>query len=429
MNQGIKVVKIALLGLGTVGSGVYKLIEEKGEEFEKRTGAKIQIEKILVHNLKKERPGVKKCLLTDQWKEIIENDEIELVIEVMGGIEPAKAMILEALNAGKNVVTANKDLVAEHGKELFEAAERNQKDFLFEAAVAGGIPIIRPLKQCLAGNEISDVIGIVNGTTNYILTKMCEEGMDFQEALAKATELGYAEADPTADIEGYDAGRKVAIMASIAFHSRVTFDDVYTEGITKITAKDVEYAEEFGDVIKLLGVAHNTEEGIEVAVHPMMIPKEHPLASVRDSFNAVFVRSDAAGDTMFYGRGAGELPTASAIMGDVIDVIRDIQYHCTGRISCTCYRETPVKNFKEVKNKFYIRMLVDNKPGVLAAIASVFGVHKVSIARVIQNTKEDDAAELVIVTEAVKEKHLEDALAHLVDMDTTREIGTVIREY
>ena len=204
---------------------------------------------------------------------------------------------------------------------------------------------------------------------------------------------------------------------------------VYTEGITKITAKDVEYAEEFGDVIKLLGVAHNTEEGIEVAVHPMMIPKEHPLASVRDSFNAVFVRSDAAGDTMFYGRGAGELPTASAIMGDVIDVIRDIQYHCTGRISCTCYRETPVKNFKEVKNKFYIRMLVDNKPGVLAAIASVFGVHKVSIARVIQNTKEDDAAELVIVTEAVKEKHLEDALAHLVDMDTTREIGTVIREY
>lgn len=429
MNQGIKVVKIALLGLGTVGSGVYKLIEEKGEEFEKRTGAKIQIEKILVHNLKKERPGVKKCLLTDQWKEIIENDEIELVIEVMGGIEPAKAMILEALNAGKNVVTANKDLVAEHGKELFEAAERNQKDFLFEAAVAGGIPIIRPLKQCLAGNEISDVIGIVNGTTNYILTKMCEEGMDFQEALAKATELGYAEADPTADIEGYDAGRKVAIMASIAFHSRVTFEDVYTEGITKITAKDVEYAEEFGDVIKLLGVAHNTEEGIEVAVHPMMIPKEHPLASVRDSFNAVFVRSDAAGDTMFYGRGAGELPTASAIMGDVIDVIRDIQYHCTGRISCTCYRETPVKNFKEVKNKFYIRMLVDNKPGVLAAIASVFGVHKVSIARVIQKTKENDAAELVIVTEAVKEKHLEDALAHLVDMDTTREIGTVIREY
>jgi len=422
-------IKIGLLGLGTVGSGVYKLIEKQKDEFYKKAGADVEIVKILVHNMEKKREGVDPSLLTDNWRDIIDNDEIQLVIEVMGGIEPARTMILDALNAGKNVVSANKDLIAEHGKELLDAAEEHGVDFLFEAAVAGGIPIIRPLKQCLAANEIDEVIGIMNGTTNYILTKMFEDNMDFDEALAKATELGYAEADPTADIEGLDAGRKAAILASIAFHSRVTFEDVYTEGITKITAKDVEYAEEFGDVIKLLGVAHNTEGGIEVAVHPMMIPKEHPLASVRDSFNAVFVHSDAADDTMFYGRGAGELPTASAIMGDVIDVIRDIQYHCTGRISCTCYRDTPVKDFKEVKNKFYIRMLVDNKPGVLAAIASVFGVHKVSIARVIQKTEADDAAELVIVTEAVKEKHLEDALEHLADMDTTREIGTVIREY
>ena len=428
MNQE-RVVKAGLLGLGTVGSGVYKLVECQKDEMAMKAGAGLKIQKILVHNMNKKRKGVDQSLLTDKWEDIINDDEIEIVIEVMGGIEPARTMILEALHAGKNVVTANKDLVATHGHELLEAAEESGADFLFEAAVAGAIPIIRPLKQCLAANEIQEVIGIVNGTTNFILTKMIEEGMDFGDALALATELGYAEADPTADIEGLDAGRKVAIMASIAFHSRVTFDDVYTEGITKITAKDVEYAEEFGDVIKLLGVAHNTEGGIEVAVHPMMIPKEHHLASVRDSFNAVFVHSDAADDTMFYGRGAGELPTASAIMGDVIDVIRDIQYHCTGRISCTCYRDTPVKDFKEVKNKFYIRMLVDNKPGVLAAIASVFGVHKVSIARVIQKTEADDAAELVIVTEAVKEKHLEDALEHLADMDTTREIGTVIREY
>lgn len=414
MNQE-RVVKAGLLGLGTVGSGVYKLVECQKDEMAMKAGAGLKIQKILVHNMNKKRKGVDQSLLTDKWEDIINDDEIEIVIEVMGGIEPARTMILEALHAGKNVVTANKDLVATHGHELLEAAEESGVDFLFEAAVAGAIPIIRPLKQCLAANEIQEVIGIVNGTTNFILTKMIEEGMDFGDALALATELGYAEADPTA--------------ASIAFHSRVTFDDVYTEGITKITAKDVEYAEEFGDVIKLLGVAHNTEGGIEVAVHPMMIPKEHPLASVRDSFNAVFVHSDAADDTMFYGRGAGELPTASAIMGDVIDVIRDIQYHCTGRISCTCYRDTPVKDFKEVKNKFYIRMLVDNKPGVLAAIASVFGVHKVSIARVIQKTEADDAAELVIVTEAVKEKHLEDALEHLADMDTTREIGTVIREY
>ena len=424
-----KKIKAALLGLGTVGGGVYKLVQRQKEEMVKKSGANLEITRILVHNMNKQREGVDASLLTDNWKEIVEDPEISIVIEVMGGIEPAKTMILEALCAGKNVVTANKDLVAVHGRELLDAAQENQVDFLFEAAVAGGIPIIRPLKQCLAATEIDEVIGIVNGTTNYILTKMFEDGMDFSEALAKATELGYAEADPTADVEGLDAGRKVAILASIAFHSRVVFDDVYTEGITKISAKDVAYAKEFGSVIKLLGVAHNREDGIEVAVYPMMLPKNHPLASVRDSFNAVFVHSDAADDTMFYGRGAGELPTASAIMGDVIDVIRDIQYHCTGRISCTCYRDTPVKDFKEVKNKFYIRMLVDNKPGVLAAIASVFGVHKVSIARVIQKTEADDAAELVIVTEAVKEKHLEDALEHLAYMDTTLEIGTVIREY
>lgn len=428
MNEQ-QTIKIGLLGLGTVGSGVYKIIERQKGEMVKKTGARLEIAGILVHNLNKVRDGVDTSLLTDRWEDIINNDEVSIVIEVMGGIEPAKTMILEALNSGKNVVTANKDLVAEYGRELLDAAENNGVDFLFEAAVAGGIPIIRPLKQCLAANEMDEVIGIVNGTTNYILTKMFEEGMDFDEALEKATELGYAEADPTADIEGLDAGRKVAIMASIAFHSRVTFSDVYTEGITKISARDINYAKEFGNVIKLLGVAHNTEDGIEVSVHPMMIPQEHPLASVRDSFNAVFVHGDAVDDVMFYGRGAGEFPTASAIMGDVIDVVRDIQYHCTGRISCTCYRETKVKEFREVKNKFFLRMQVDNKPGVLAAIASVFGVHQVSISKVIQKIITDGVAELVIVTEAVKEYHMEDALEHLKDMETTREISSVIREY
>ena len=424
-----KTVKIGLLGLGTVGGGVYKLLQRQKDEMMNKTGAEIEIAKILVHNIKKPREGVPAELLTNHWKEIIANDEIDIVIEVMGGIEPARTMILEALNAGKNVVTANKDLVAVHGGELLEAAEKNGVDFLFEAAVAGGIPIIRPLKQCLAGNEIDEVVGIMNGTTNYILTKMFEEGMDFKEALAKATELGYAEADPTADIEGLDAGRKVAILASIAFHSRVVFFDVYTEGITKISAKDIAYAKEFGSVIKLLGVAHNTETGIEVSVHPMLLSKDHPLASVRDSFNAVFVHGDAVDDAMFYGRGAGELPTASAIVGDVIDVVRDIQYHCNGRISCTCYRQTPIKSFADVKNKFFIRMQVENKPGVLAAIASVFGEHKVSISKVVQKIITDGVAELVIVTDAVKEYHMEDALEQLKKMDTMREISSVIREY
>lgn len=424
-----KKIKAALLGLGIVGGGVYKLVQRQKEETVKKSGANLEITRILVHNMNKQREGVDASLLTDNWKEIVEDPEISIVIEVMGGIEPAKTMILEALCAGKNVVTANKDLVAVHGRELLDAAQENQVDFLFEAAVAGGIPIIRPLKQCLAANEIDEVIGIVNGTTNYILTKMFEDGMDFSEALAKATELGYAEADPTADVEGLDAGRKVAILASIAFHSRVVFDDVYTEGITKISAKDVAYAKEFGSVIKLLGVAHNREDGIEVAVYPMMLPKNHPLASVRDSFNAVFVHGDALDDAMFYGRGAGELPTASAVMGDVIDIIRDIQFSCTGRISCTCYKNTPVKSSDDVKNKFFVRMQVTNKPGVLARIASMFGEHKVSISKVIQKVITDGVAELVIVTEAVKEYHMQDALMHLREMDTTQEISSVIREY
>lgn len=319
-----KMVKAALLGLGTVGSGVYKLIQEQQEEMANKAGAPIEIEAVLVHDIHKKREGIDPALLTDRWEDIINNEEIEIVIEVMGGIEPAKTMILEALNSGKSVVTANKDLVAEYGGGLLDAADNNGVDFLFEAAVGGGIPIIRPLKQCLAANEIDEVVGIVNGTTNYILTKMAEEGMDFEEALAKATELGYAEADPTADIEGLDAGRKIAILASIAFHSRVVFSDVYTEGITKITSKDITYAKELGYAIKLLAAARNTPEGIEAAVYPMLLPKQHPLAAVRDSFNAVFVHGDAVDDAMFYGRGAGQMPTASAVMGDVIDVVRNI---------------------------------------------------------------------------------------------------------
>ena len=424
-----KKIQVALLGAGTVGTGVYKLLHRRADVMEKTIGSELEIKKILVHNLEKKREGIDSNLLTNNWQEILNDEEIQIVIEVMGGIEPAKTMILEALHAGKHVVTANKDLIAVHGGELLEAAEEKQCDFLFEAAVAGAIPIIRPLKQCLAGNEITEVLGIVNGTTNYILTKMFEENMGFEEALEKATELGYAEADPTADVEGLDAGRKVAIMASIAFHSRVVFDDVYTEGITKITSKDIAYAKEFDSVIKLLGVARNTEQGIEAGVYPMMLNKEHPLASVRDSFNAVFVHGDAVDDAMFYGRGAGELPTASAIMGDVIDVARNLKYGCNGRISCTCYNQIPVKSFDEVKNKFFLRMQVHNKPGVLAQIAQVFGNHKVSIARVVQKNAQSENAELVIVTDKVKEKHLKNALHVLKEMEDIIEISSMIREY
>lgn len=425
----MRTIKAGLLGLGTVGGGVYKLLERQKEEMVDKAGAKVEIAGILVHNINKKREGVDASLLTDRWEDIIGNEEIELVIEVMGGIEPARTLIREALLAGKSVVTANKDLLAVHGEELLAIAEAQKADLLFEAAVAGGIPIMRPLRQCLAGNEITEVMGIVNGTTNYILTKMFEQGMSFEEALAKATELGYAEADPTADIEGLDAGRKVAIMASSAFHSRVVFDDVHVEGITKITAQDIKYAREFDSVIKLVGIARNTPEGVEACVYPMLLSGEHPLSSVRNSFNAVLVHGDAVDDVMFYGRGAGEFPTASAVMGDVIDVVRNIVCGCTGRITCTCYRDIPVKKFDDIRNKFFLRMQADNQPGVLASIASVFGAHKVSINKVVQKVVTDGIAELVIVTDAVKEYHMQNALDHLMCMKAVKEIGSVIREY
>ena len=425
-----KVIRAALLGFGTVGTGVYKVLQKQKEDMIPKFGSQIEIKKILVRNLEKAAAKVEDpAVLTNNWDEIVNDPEIDIVIELIGGIEPARSYILAALNAGKHAVTANKDLIAVHGKELLDAAEANHVDFLFEAAVAGGIPIIRPLKECLAGNHMAEVMGIVNGTTNFILTKMTQDGMEFKDALALATELGYAEADPTADIEGLDAGRKVAILASVAFNSRVVFDDVYIEGITKITAKDIKYAEAMGCTIKLLGVAKNTESGIEVRVHPMLIPSDHPLATVNDSFNAVFVHGDAVDDAMFYGRGAGEFPTASAVMGDIIDVARNIQFYCTGRIHCTCYKELPIKKITEIESKYFMRLLVDDKPGVLAQIADTLGKNQVSIAQVIQKNKVNDMAELVVITDLVLEQNFADALVEIKGMEHTREISTVIRVY
>lgn len=427
--EELKTLKIGLLGSGTVGTGVYKLVEAQREEMPHKIGANLSVKKVLVRDKTKKREGIDQSLLTDRFEDIIEDDDIQIVVEVMGGIEPARTYINAALKAGKHVVTANKDLIAEHGKELLDTASEHGCDLLFEAAVAGGIPILRPLKQCLAGNHLSEVMGIVNGTTNFILSKMTEEGMEFSDALMLATELGYAEADPTADIEGYDAGRKVAIMASIAFNSRVTFSDVYTEGITKITSRDIAYAKEMGCTIKLLGVAKNTPEGIEVRVHPMLIPSSHPLAKVDDSFNAVFVHGDAVDDAMFYGRGAGELPTASAIMGDVIDVARNIQFHCNGRISCTCYKELPIKKINEIESKYFLRMQVEDRAGVLARIADTLGKHNVSISQVIQKNSRDNMAELVVITAKVKEQNFSDALADIAEMETTKKVSSVIRVY
>ena len=410
-----KEIKVALLGAGTVGGGVYKLVERRAAEMPDKAGAELKITKVLVKNLQKKREGIPSEVLTDDWEGIIHDPEISIVIELMGGVEPARTYILQALEAGKNVVTANKDLLAEHGQELMEAAERNHRDLCFEAAVGGGIPIIRPLKECLAGNEITEVMGIVNGTTNYILTKMTQEGWDFDDALKEAQRLGFAEADPTADVEGLDAGRKMAILASIAFHSRVTFKDVDVKGITKITAKDIQYAKEFGYTLKLLGVARNEEGKMEVGVSPMMIPSTHPLANVNDS--------------MFQGRGAGEFPTASAVVGDLISVARDMQYDCCGRIGCSCYKNLSMKPAGEARHKYFLRLIVEDRTGILAGVAGVLGNNGVSINQVIQKPAVNGVAELVVITDKVETRHLNDAMMIFGEMSMIREVASVIRVY
>jgi len=428
-TENQRVIKAAILGAGTVGGGVYKLIEKMSADIASKTGASLEIKKVLVKNLAKERPGISKKVLTNSWDEIVKDPEIEIVAELIGGMEPARNYIIEALKAGKQVVTANKDLLAEYGQEVMEAADKYHCDLQFEAAVCGAIPIIRPLKQSMAGNQITEVMGIVNGTTNYILTKMSEEGMSYKEALQRATDLGYAEADSTADVEGYDAGRKMAIMASLAFNSRVTFSQVYTEGITKITTDDIRYAKEFGYVIKILGLARNTKEGIEVKVHPMLIDENHPLAGVKDSFNAVFVHGEAMDDAMFMGRGAGEMPTASAVMGDIVDVMRNIVHGCCGRVGCSCFKQIPVKKIEETKSKFFMRIQAADRPGVLANIASVLGNNDVSIAQVVQKRRKNGVAELVIITDKVEEQYFNDALAIFRGMSAVKEISEIIRVY
>lgn len=427
MEQAVR--KIALLGMGTVGGGVYEIIEKQKEEMPFKIGAALEVVKVLVRNKAKYADRIPAEKLTDVWEDVIGDDSIDIVVEVMGGIEPARTYIKAALEKGKHVVTANKDLMAMHGHELLELAGEHHCDLLFEAAVAGGIPIIRPLKQCLAGNNITEIMGIINGTTNFILTKMKEDGMDFGEALQLATDLGYAEADPTADIEGYDAGRKLAIMASIAFHTPVTFDDVFTEGITKITAKDMRYAKEMGCSIKLLGIAKNTETGIEVKVHPTMIPENHPLAAVNDSFNAVFVHGDAVDDAMFYGRGAGALPTGSAVVGDIMDVARNMLFNCNGRIGCSCYKNLPIKRIGDTTSRYYIRMRLEDRAGTLAAMAGVFAENDASIAILLQKETIENDAEIVVVTHEVAEKKFMDAIKKFSSMEMVKEISSIIRVY
>lgn len=421
-----KTIKIGILGLGTVGTGVAKIIQKNQADIAQRVGANIEIAKALVRNLDKERILPKELLTTDA-NEILDDPSIDIIVELLGGEHPSREYMIRALENGKHLVTANKDVIAKYGKELFDIAEKNNLDVMFEASVAGGIPIIHPLKDCLIGNKIQEIMGIINGTTNYMLTKMTQDNVDYQTVLAEAQAKGYAEADPTADVGGLDAARKIAILASIAYNSRITVNDVYVEGITKISPEDIANARELGYIIKLLGIAKETESGVEVRVHPTFIPMSHPMASVNDVFNAIFVTGDAVGDAMFYGRGAGELPTASAVLGDIMEVTRNIQHEAKARILCTCYENKPICPIEETESTFYVRLLAQDEPGVFAKIAGVFAEQQISLNSVIQKRKIDTCAEIVFLTYTVKDAALRRALAKLETLPVIEEISNVIR--
>ena len=419
-----KTLRVGMLGCGVVGGEVARLIVANQKDLTARSGAHLDLVKIGVRNLA--RPNVAKELLTTDLDSIVKDSNIDLIIEVIGGIEPARTLILQALANGKSVVTANKALLAKHGAELFAAADKGGVDLYYEAAVAGAIPILRPLRESLVGDHVQRVMGIVNGTTNFILTKMDESGAAFGDALAEAQALGFAEADPTADVEGFDAAAKAAILAGLAFHSRVTDSDVYREGITKITDADVAVAKSLDLVVKLLAIAELTNDGkISVRVHPTLISRSHPLASVREAFNAVFVESEAAGAMMFYGRGAGGAPTASAILGDLVAVAR---HRVSGGLGPreSDYADLAIAPIGSIKTRYLIRLDVADRPGVLAAVAQTFSKHDVSI-QTVRQTGRGDNAELIVMTHKATDSALASTVSDLSKLDAVKDVASVIR--
>lgn len=424
---------IGVLGCGNVGAALVELIERQGDEIAARTGLRLQVGRVAVRSTSKERAvSLAPELLTTDAHAVVTDPDIDLVVEVIGGIEPARELISTALKGHKPVVTANKELLANVGVELFADADGAGVDLLFEAAVAGGIPIIRPLRESLVGEPVSRVMGIVNGTTNYILTKMAEEGWTYAAALAEAQSLGYAERDPTADVEGFDAGAKAAIIATIAFGAKVVAGDVYHEGISAITQTDIDFASRLGYVIKLLAISERFDDGtVAVRVHPAMVPAEHPLASVRDSFNAVFVEGGAVGDLMFYGRGAGGFPTASAVLGDVIDAAANLAKGTHATLGT--FGRAEMRPVDELRSPYYVNLEVRDRHGVLAAVAGVFGAHEVSIRSMEQEALDPGgdtptgAARLIFITHAAREADVRATLQELRALDAVLSVGSVLR--
>ncbi len=422
----MRTLKVALLGCGTVGSEVYRLLTQQSEDLAARIGARLEVAGVAVR-----RPGraravqVDPALLTADSMDLVTRPDVDIVIEVIGGIEPVRSVLLAAMKSGKSVVSANKALLAEDGATLHEAARENGADLYYEAAVAGAIPLLRPLRESLAGDEVHRVLGIVNGTTNYILDRMDTSGAGFADALEEAQALGYAEPDPTADIEGFDAAAKAAILAGLAFHTGVTAADVYREGITGVTPADIASARELGHVVKLLAICERRDGGVSVRAHPAMIPRSHPLAGVREAYNAVFVEAESAGRLMFYGAGAGGVPTASAVLGDVVAVARNLIAGTRGPDAST-YAKLATLPMGEARTRYHVALDVADKPGVLAAVAETYARHDVSIKAVRQEGRGEDA-QLVIVTHAAPDAALSRCVTELETMDSVRAVASVMR--
>ncbi len=416
-------IRVAMLGCGTVGAQVVRLLHEQAGDLAARVGGEIELAGIAVRRPNR-HPEVPAHLLTTDAAALVASD-VDVVVEVIGGIEPARTLLTDALRAGKSVVTANKALLAEHAADLFAAAGSSGADLYFEAAVAGAIPLLRPLRESLAGDRITRVMGIVNGTTNYILSAMDSSGAGYAETLDEASRLGYAEADPTADVDGYDAASKAAILASIAFHTRVTAADVYREGITAVTPADIAAARTLGRTIKLLAICERTDSGVAVRVHPAMIPRTHPLAGVGGAFNAVFVEADAAGSLMFYGQGAGGAPTASAVLGDLVAVARNKVVGGRGPGESS-YAALPVRPIAQVDTRYHVSLDVADRAGVLSAVASVFAEHDVSIAAVRQQGRSTDAS-LVIVTHSAPDAALRSTVDKIAGLPAVHGVVSVMR--
>ncbi|KIY23303.1 MULTISPECIES: homoserine dehydrogenase [Mesobacillus] len=425
----MQAISVGLLGLGTVGSGVVRIIENHQDKLMHQIGCPVKVKKILVQDIEKERSvKVDPSLLTMDPADIIENPEIEVVIEVMGGIENTREYMLQALRNKKNVVTANKDLMAVHGSELLTAASENGCDLFYEASVAGGIPILRSLVDGLASDRITKMMGIVNGTTNYILTKMSLEGLPYDSVLKEAQELGYAEANPAADVEGLDAARKMAILGTLGFSMKIDLDDVKVKGITEVTEEDLQYARQLGYTMKLLGIAVREGDKVEICVEPSLLPSSHPLASVNNEYNAVYVYGEAVGETMFYGPGAGSLPTATAVVSDLVGVIKNMRLGVNGHSMVTPQYEKQLMDDGEMSSKHFLRLHVLDEVGVFSEVTSLFAKHQVSFEKILQMPlKEQGLAEIVVVTHRASLKDYQTILMELRDLRVVKEIKSSYR--